>query len=153
MDKNVTFFSCFTFYIRLTFRQSGVLIPLLYDADFKVAWCKVHINSLRIFRAQFFFLCLPPTTKLFKYSNLQDIFIMLIISEVYREFKVLGSRGPNGQSSVSFLDPKTGILFYALANLNAIACWRTGANYTIQQQGRIYMNNITMVFPNDLKVL
>lgn len=68
------------------------------------------------------------------------------------EFQALGSRGPNGQSSVSFLDPKTGVLFYALTNLNAIACWRAGSKYSIQQQGRVYMDNVTMVFPNDLKI-
>ncbi|XP_058803277.1 protein yellow isoform X2 [Phymastichus coffea] len=73
-------------------------------------------------------------------------------SESFHQFQVLGSRGPNGQSSVSFLDPASGILFYALTNLNAIACWRTGNKYTIQQQGRVYMDNVTMVFPNDLKI-
>ncbi|XP_015597382.1 protein yellow [Cephus cinctus] len=70
----------------------------------------------------------------------------------FHEFQALGSRGPNGQSSVSFLDPATGILIYALTNLNAIACWKTGTTYNIQQQGRVYMNNVTMVFPNDLKI-
>ncbi|NP_001154989.1 yellow-b isoform X1 [Nasonia vitripennis] len=73
-------------------------------------------------------------------------------SEAFHQFQVLGSRGPNGQSSVSFLDPETGILIYALTNLNAIACWRTGTKYSIQQQGRVYMDNVTMVFPNDLKI-
>lgn len=70
----------------------------------------------------------------------------------FHEFKALGSRGPNGQSSVSFLDPTTGILFYALTNLNAIACWRAGSKYSILDQGRVYMDNMTMVFPNDLKI-
>ena len=76
----------------------------------------------------------------------------MLYLDVYQQFKVLGSRGTNGQSSTSFLDPGTGILFYGLANLNAIACWKTGTNYNIQQQGRVYMDNVTMVFPNDLKV-
>lgn len=68
------------------------------------------------------------------------------------QFKELGSRGNNGQSSVSFLDPKSGILIYALVNLNAIACWRTGTVYDIQNHRPVYMNNVTMVFPNDLKI-
>lgn len=67
--------------------------------------------------------------------------------------QILGTRGPRGQSSVSFLDQKTGVLFYALVNLNAIACWKTSnPSYTMESQGRVYMNNVTMVFPNDLKV-
>ncbi|XP_018334723.1 protein yellow [Agrilus planipennis] len=69
------------------------------------------------------------------------------------EFRHLGSRGPKGQSSVSFLDKKTGVLFYALINLNAIACWKTtNPRYTMQSQGRVYMSNVTMVFPSDIKV-
>ncbi|KAL6426828.1 hypothetical protein ACFW04_009264 [Cataglyphis niger] len=74
-------------------------------------------------------------------------------AETSHEFQTLGSRGPNGQSSVSFLDPKTGILFYALTNLNAIACWRPQDKFTMQQQGYVYQDNMTMVFPNDLKVI
>ncbi|KAF5308060.1 hypothetical protein FQR65_LT06435 [Abscondita terminalis] len=71
----------------------------------------------------------------------------------FHEFKVLGSRGPKGQSSVSFLDKKTGVLFYSLVNLNAVACWRTtNPSYTMESQGRVFMSNVSMVFPNDIKV-
>lgn len=80
------------------------------------------------------------------------IILVIIISEAFHQFQVLGSRGLNGQSSVSFLDPRTNILFYALTNLNAIACWHTESRYTLQSQGRVYMDNTTMVFPNDIKV-
>lgn len=76
-----------------------------------------------------------------------------IASSSFNEFKLLGSRGPNAQSSVSFLDKNTGVLFYALVNLNAVACWRTSnPTYNMQSQGRIFMSNVTMVFPNDIKV-
>lgn len=74
------------------------------------------------------------------------------ISESSFEFHALGSREHNGQSSVSFLDPDTGVLFYALTNLNAIACWKPQNTFTLQQQDLVYMDNVTMVFPNDLKV-
>ncbi|KAL1494199.1 hypothetical protein ABEB36_009833 [Hypothenemus hampei] len=71
----------------------------------------------------------------------------------YYEFKYLGSRGPKSQSGASFLDKRTGVLFYALVNLNAVACWRTtNPGYSMESQGRVYMNNVTMVFPNDVKV-
>lgn len=73
--------------------------------------------------------------------------------DIYKDFKVLGSRGVKGQSNVEFLDRKTGVLFYALPNLNAVACWRTtNPAYTIKSQGRVYMNAEEMVFPNDVKV-
>lgn len=71
----------------------------------------------------------------------------------FNAFKLLGSRGPNAQSSVSFLDPNTGVLFYSLVNLNAVACWRTSnKDYTMKNQGRIYMNDETMIYPTDIKV-
>lgn len=74
-------------------------------------------------------------------------------NQIYKEFKVLGSRGNRGQSNVEFLDKKTGVLFYALPNLNAVACWKTtNPAYTIKSQGRVYMNAEEMVFPNDVKV-
>lgn len=68
-------------------------------------------------------------------------------------FKILGDRGTNAQSSVAFVDPKTGVLFYSLVNLNAVACWKTSnKEYTMKNQGRIYMNDETMVYPTDIKV-
>lgn len=72
---------------------------------------------------------------------------------IYDEFKRIGSRGLNGQSSVEFLDKKTGVLFYTLPNLNAIACWKTSnKDYTLKSQGRIFMDPVLMEFPNDVKV-
>lgn len=74
-------------------------------------------------------------------------------AEIYHEFKRIGSRGPNGQSSVEFLDKKTGVLFYTLPNLNAIACWKTtNKEYTVKSQGRIFMDPVLNEFPNDIKV-
>lgn len=71
----------------------------------------------------------------------------------FNAFKLLGSRGPNAQSSASFLDPNTGVLFYSLVNLNAVACWRTSnKDYIMKNQGRIYMNDETMIYPTDIKV-
>lgn len=71
----------------------------------------------------------------------------------FNAFKLLGSRGPNAQSSVSFVDQKTGVLFYSLVNLNAVACWKTSnKEYLMKNQGRIYMNEVTMVYPTDIKV-
>lgn len=76
-----------------------------------------------------------------------------VSSENYDDFKILGSRGPNGESGASFLDQLTGVLFYSLPNLNAVACWKTSNRaYTIKSQGRIYMSSTEMLFPNDVKV-
>ncbi|XP_041979305.1 uncharacterized protein LOC121733199 [Aricia agestis] len=71
----------------------------------------------------------------------------------FEAFKLLGSRGPNAQSGVSFLDPKTRVLFYSLVNMNAVVCWRTTNKvYNMTNQGRIYKDDDTMVYPTDIKV-
>ncbi|XP_019869403.1 protein yellow [Aethina tumida] len=76
-----------------------------------------------------------------------------LANQSFQEFKFLGSRGPKSQSGASFLHKKSNVLFYALINLNAVACWRTtNPKYTMLSQGRIFMSNETMVFPNDIKV-
>uniref|UniRef100_A0A6P4FW69 Protein yellow n=1 Tax=Drosophila rhopaloa TaxID=1041015 RepID=A0A6P4FW69_DRORH len=71
---------------------------------------------------------------------------------IYREFKVLGSRGPNTQAGAEFLDPETGVLFYALPNLNEVACWRTATDFSHSSQSRIFRSNDTLIFPSDVKV-
>lgn len=73
--------------------------------------------------------------------------------EIYREFKIVGSRGINGQSGASFLDKTTGIIFYTLPNKNSLACWRTNSkgNYTIDN-GNVFTSSSEFVFPNDVKV-
>ncbi|XP_043064350.1 protein yellow [Drosophila ficusphila] len=71
---------------------------------------------------------------------------------IYREFNVLGSRGPNTQAGAEFLDPETGVLFYALPNQNEVACWRTATEFKHSTQSRIYRSNDTLIFPSDIKV-
>lgn len=74
-------------------------------------------------------------------------------SDNFKEFKILGSRGLNGQSGAAFLDQLTGVIFYTLPNLNAVTCWKTSnRDYTFKSQGRVYMSPVEMVFPNDVKV-
>lgn len=71
----------------------------------------------------------------------------------YHEFKRLGTRGDDAQSNAEFLDKTTGVLFYTLPNLNAIACWQTKIkDYNVKSQGRIMMDEVLMEFPNDIKV-
>lgn len=69
---------------------------------------------------------------------------------IYREFKVLGSRGPNAQAGAQFLDSETGVLFYALPNQNAVGCWKTTDNY--RSQDRVYTSETDLIFPSDVKV-
>ncbi|KAJ8980979.1 hypothetical protein NQ317_013433, partial [Molorchus minor] len=71
----------------------------------------------------------------------------------FHQFKRLGSRGAKGQSGASFLDQESKVLFFASIHLNAVICWRTNnPNYTKESHSRVFMNNQTMVIPNDIKV-
>ncbi|KAH8377841.1 hypothetical protein KR093_007404 [Drosophila rubida] len=71
-------------------------------------------------------------------------------NDIYREFKVLGSRGVNAQSGAQYLDTETGVLFYTLPNLNALGCWQISSSY--QSQDRVYNSINNLVFPSDVKV-
>lgn len=74
-------------------------------------------------------------------------------NDIYHDFKILGARGPNGQAGAAFLDPRTGVLFYALPNMNALDCWSTTkAEYSTNTQDRIYYSAMELVFPSEVKV-
>lgn len=49
----------------------------------------------------------------------------LDMAKNYYEFKLMGSRGPNAQSSGSSFDEETGVLFHTLIAKNAIGCWNS----------------------------
>lgn len=68
---------------------------------------------------------------------------------------MVGSRGPHSQATASFLDPKTGVLFYTQLNKNGIGCWNSFTHpneYSPETNFLVASDNETMIFPNDLKV-
>lgn len=76
-------------------------------------------------------------------------------SDSYYEYKVLGSRGPNTQATASFLDEKSGVIFYTQPNKDGVGCWNSfkhANEYSADTTGLVTSDNETMVFPNDLKV-
>ncbi|XP_014260013.1 protein yellow [Cimex lectularius] len=78
-----------------------------------------------------------------------------IASESYYEYKILGSRGPDSQATTSFLDEKSGVLFYTQVNKDGIGCWNSLTHrndYSADTNGLVASDNQTMVFPNDLKI-
>lgn len=73
----------------------------------------------------------------------------------YHEFRDLGSRGPNSQATASFLDEKSGVIFYTQVNKNGVGCWNSfkhANEYSADTNALVASDNETMVFPNDLKV-
>ncbi|KAG6456387.1 protein yellow [Manduca sexta] len=119
------------------------------DAIFGLALLKPTTNS-----SNFSTLYFHPMASFGEFSVSTEYLRNQSVAESnFNAFKLLGNRGPNAQSSVSFIDQKTGVLFYSLVNLNAVACWKTSnKEYLMKNQGRIYMNDETMVYPTDIKV-
>ncbi|KAJ4445282.1 hypothetical protein ANN_07086 [Periplaneta americana] len=71
----------------------------------------------------------------------------------FEEFKLLGTRGPKTQSSASFFDESTGVVFYTQVNRDGVGCWNSKSKeYSPDYQGLVTSDNETFVFPNDLKV-
>lgn len=73
-------------------------------------------------------------------------------TDSFYEYKVLGDRGQNSQSSAEFYDSSTGVIFYTQVNKDAIGCWDTRSKLTADNQGLVDSDSDTLIFPNDLKV-
>ncbi|XP_053670911.1 L-dopachrome tautomerase yellow-f2-like [Anopheles nili] len=69
-----------------------------------------------------------------------------------RHFRHLGGRGPNTQSSSHAYDPRTGVLFYAEINRNAVGCWNTHKQFTPENHGIVHLDNVEMIYPADLRI-
>ncbi|XP_058125130.1 protein yellow [Anopheles ziemanni] len=72
--------------------------------------------------------------------------------QAYYDYKLLGDRGPNSQSSAEFYDPETGVIFYTQVNKDGVGCWNTGMTLNTDTQGLVDSDSDALVFPNDLKV-
>lgn len=72
--------------------------------------------------------------------------------ESYYDYKLMGDRGPNSQSSAEFYDPESGVIFYTQVNKDGVGCWNTAKQLNIDTQGLVDSDSDALVFPNDLKV-
>ncbi|CAH2106440.1 unnamed protein product [Euphydryas editha] len=74
------------------------------------------------------------------------------VNNAVDEFKLLGeSRGPKGQVSASAVD-RNGVMFFNLISLDSIGCWDTRDEYKNSNLNIVAHNNVTMIFPNDLRI-
>ncbi|KXJ68758.1 hypothetical protein RP20_CCG001829 [Aedes albopictus] len=73
--------------------------------------------------------------------------------EDYNErFRHLGPRGPNTQASGHAFDEKTGVLFYAEVNRNAIGCWNSATEFHPENHGIVHLDNKEMIYPADVTI-
>jgi len=73
-------------------------------------------------------------------------------SDAYFDYKLVGDRGQNGQSSAEFYDDESGVLFYTQVNKDGVGCWNSKKPYNPDTQGLVDSDSDALVFPNDLKV-
>nr|AAG01014.3 dopachrome conversion enzyme [Aedes aegypti] len=68
------------------------------------------------------------------------------------DFKLLGYRGAQSQSSIHGFHPETGVIFFALIQLNAVSCWDTRKPFAPQNMAIVYKNDRDIIYPNDLSI-
>ncbi|XP_030558891.1 L-dopachrome tautomerase yellow-f2-like [Drosophila novamexicana] len=68
------------------------------------------------------------------------------------DFRLLGSRGQNKQSTMHDYDPKTGVIFYAEIQTNGVGCWNTNQPFSAANHGTVASNEQTMIYPSDLTI-
>ncbi|XP_047526633.1 L-dopachrome tautomerase yellow-f2-like [Vanessa atalanta] len=73
-------------------------------------------------------------------------------TEAFHDFKLLGDRGERTQSSASYYDTNTSVLFYTQINRNGIGCWNSNKPYTPENNPLLFNDSTLFEFLNDLKV-
>jgi len=68
------------------------------------------------------------------------------------DFKFLGNRGPNTQSTMHQFDPTTGVIFYSQIGLNGVSCWNTAKPFSEQNHALLVSDADRMIYPSDLNV-
>lgn len=70
----------------------------------------------------------------------------------FHEYKLVGDRGENSQSSASFIHEETGVMFYTQLQKDSVNCWNANKKLIPENIAEVASDNETMIFTNDLKV-
>lgn len=69
----------------------------------------------------------------------------------YKDFSVVGVRGPDGHTTAKVMD-ESGIQLFSLIDQNAIGCWRSPLPYNPQNIAIADKDDVGLVFPSDVKI-
>ncbi|XP_026765183.2 protein yellow [Galleria mellonella] len=69
----------------------------------------------------------------------------------FKDFSVVGVRGPNGHTTAKVID-NLGIQLFNLIDQNAIGCWYSARPYKPQNIAIVDKDDVGLVFPSDIKV-
>lgn len=73
------------------------------------------------------------------------------ISYFFSLLKLIGNRGENTQSTMHGIH-KSGVMFFAEINKNAVSCWNSKSALRPANMDRVDQDNVTMIYPSDLNV-
>ncbi|XP_063530388.1 protein yellow [Cydia strobilella] len=73
------------------------------------------------------------------------------VSGSYRDFKVVGNRGPNSHTTAKVMDD-SGVQLFNLIDQNAIGCWNTFRPLKPQNVAIVDKDDVGLVFPSDVKI-
>ncbi|KAH8417928.1 hypothetical protein KR222_008606 [Zaprionus bogoriensis] len=68
------------------------------------------------------------------------------------DFRLLGSRGVDKQSTMHQYDPRTGVVFYAEIQTNGVGCWNTKKPFYSTYHDTIVSDPQHMIYPSDLTI-
>lgn len=68
------------------------------------------------------------------------------------DFKLLGYRGANKQSTIHVLDPRSRIMLYAEIGRNAFGCWNTNLSFSEGNHDSMGQDDVRMFYPTDISV-
>ncbi|XP_028033211.1 protein yellow-like [Bombyx mandarina] len=69
----------------------------------------------------------------------------------YKDFSVVGVRGPDGHTTAKVMDD-SGVQLFNLIDQNAVGCWRSSLPYKPQNIGIADKDDVGLVFPVDVKI-
>lgn len=67
-------------------------------------------------------------------------------------FKLIGNRGNNSQSTMHAIHQKSGATFFAEINKNAVSCWNSKSPLRPSSMIEVARDDVTMIYPSDLNV-
>lgn len=73
-------------------------------------------------------------------------------SDHQSDFRYIGRRGDNKQSTIHQFDLNTGVLFFAEIQTNGVGCWNTHYPFSPAHLGVIAADSDRMIYPSDLEV-
>lgn len=68
------------------------------------------------------------------------------------DFKFVGDRGRDGQSSTHVMHKKSGLVFFAEVNRNGMSCWNSNKPLTKDSYDIIQQDAGTMIYPGDIRI-